>query len=211
MGVPRWHWGEPVAPLAELLAGGGFLAIPTESSYGLAADPRSAAGVAAIARCKGRAADKALPVVAASEEQLVALGADLGAREVRCLVGLWPAALSVAVPLRRPLPAAGPGGTLAVRLPDHARLRRLLGQLGGALTATSANRAGEPPILDPDELVPLLEGLPAAIVDDGRLPGGEPSTLVAVREGRLAILRAGRYPSHRLEEVFRSVCGNLRG
>jgi len=208
MDALRWHWGESVAPLAAVLDGGGFLAIPTESSYGLAADPRSAAGVAAIVRCKGRAAGKAMPVVAADENQLVALGVELETAAVRCLARLWPAALSLVVPLARPLPAAGAEGTLAVRLPAHENLRRLLAALGHALTATSANREGEPPIVDPDALVPLLAGFPSAIVDDGGLPGGEPSTLVAVREGRLAILRPGRYPSQRLEQLFRSLCGN---
>jgi L-threonylcarbamoyladenylate synthase len=187
-----------VAPLSALLDAGGFLAIPTESSYGLAADPRSAAGVAAVFACKGRAAEKSLAVVAA----------DLDAPAVRRLTELWPAALTVVVPLRRPLAATGEDATLAVRLPAHENLRRLLGELGRPLTATSANRAGEPPILDPEALEPLLEGFPAAIVDDGVLPGGAPSTLVAVADGRLAILRAGRYPSQRLGEVFRSDCGN---
>ncbi len=197
-----------MAPLSALLDAGGFLAIPTESSYGLAADPRSAAGVAAVFACKGRAAEKSLAVVAADERQLAALGADLDAPAVRRLTELWPAALTVVVPLRRPLAATGEDATLAVRLPAHENLRRLLGELGRPLTATSANRAGEPPILDPEALEPLLEGFPAAIVDDGVLPGGAPSTQVAVADGRLAILRAGRYPSQRLGEVFRSDCGN---
>ncbi len=208
MSVPRWHWGDPVSPLAALLDAGGFLAIPTESSYGLGADPRSAAGVAAIARCKGRSTTKSLPVVAADQRQLVALGVDLEAPGIPALAALWPAALTIVAPLRGPLAAAGEAETLAVRLPGHAGLRRLLGELGRPLTATSANRSGEPPVLDPEALEALLEGFPAFVVDDGVLPGGPPSTLVAVARGRLAVLRAGRYPSQRLDAVFRNDCGN---
>ncbi len=208
MTVPHWRWGDPVAPLARLLDVGGFLAIPTESSYGLGADPRSEAGVAAVFRCKGRSAGKSLPVVAADERQLAELGVALETPGLRRLARLWPAALTVALPLRGTLAAAAGEATLAVRLPAHAGLRRLLADLGRPLTATSANRAGAPPILDPEALEPLLSGFPATIVDDGVLPGGAPSTLVALDGGRLAILRAGRYPSRRLEEVFRSDCGN---
>ena len=59
---------------AELLAAGGVLAVPTESSYGLGVDPRDAQGIEAIYRLKGRERGKALPVVAADVAQLLALG-----------------------------------------------------------------------------------------------------------------------------------------
>lgn len=198
--VARWRWGEPLQALVERLDAGGFLAIPTESSYGLAADPTSAAGVEAVFRCKGRPPDQALPVVAADREQLEALGVDLSAPLLRRLAALWPAPLSLVAPLSRPLPAAAGGKSLAVRVPAHAGLRDLLSRLGRPLTATSANRSGEPPVLDPDLLVDLLRGSPATIVDAGRLPGGPPSTIVAPRGGRLAILRPGGYPSSRLAD-----------
>src|SRR4030095_1998211 len=77
--TPTWHWGDPIAPLRDLLRRGGVLAIPTESSYGLAADPRNPAGVEAIYRIKGRETGKALPVVVAGREQLAPLGIRLGA------------------------------------------------------------------------------------------------------------------------------------
>ena len=64
--LPRFAPGEDVEPLRALLARGGVVAIPTESSYGLAADPRSAVGVEAIYRVKERERGKALLVVASS-------------------------------------------------------------------------------------------------------------------------------------------------
>ncbi|HVR99302.1 MAG TPA: Sua5/YciO/YrdC/YwlC family protein, partial [Thermoanaerobaculia bacterium] len=63
--APLWRWGDPVGPLSELLARGGVLAIPTESSYGLGADPWNPAGVETIYRLKGRERGKPLPVVVA--------------------------------------------------------------------------------------------------------------------------------------------------
>lgn len=209
-----WHWGDPVAPLRALLARGGVLAFPTESSYGLGADPRNPAGVEAIYRIKVREAGKPLPVVVSGREQLADLGVDPNLYIVECLLEHWPAPLSGVLPITRPsrlLPASAGTGTLAVRVPDHERLRGLLAEIGHGLTATSANRSGEEPVLDPAEAARMLAGQDAVVVDGGVLPGGPPSTLVAIEGERLVVLRAGRFPAERLMETFaRSSRGESR-
>jgi L-threonylcarbamoyladenylate synthase len=210
--APLWSWGDPVEPLAAWIARGGVLAIPTESSYGLAVDPGNPEAVARVYRVKGRDAGKPLPVVAAGVEQLARLGVDPEDPEVApalaVLARLWPAPLTAVLPLTlprtRPLPAAAGGATVAVRVPAHEGLRRLLAALGMPLTATSANPAGGAPVLDPEAAAALLAGEDAAVVDGGRLPGGPPSTLVAWRPGpgaaggHFEVLRAGAFPAERL-------------
>ena len=204
--TPLWRWGDPVAPLRALLARGGVLAIPTESSYGLGADPRNAAGVEAVYRIKDRERGKPLPVVVAGVEELARLGIHLGidpeVNIVKRLSTLWPGPLTVVLPWvlpgDQPLPAAAGERTLAVRVPGHERLRELLAALGHGLTATSANRSGGEPVLDPAELPELLAGEDAMIVDGGVLPGGPPSTLVAIRGEGLVVLRPGKFPAERL-------------
>jgi L-threonylcarbamoyladenylate synthase len=119
---------------------------------------------------------------------------------VKRLFAFWPAPLTAVLPVARPLPASAGTRTLAVRVPDHDRLRELLAALGHGLTATSANRSGEEPIVDPVGLDELLAGEDAMVVDGGRLAGGAPSTLVAIEGDRLVVLRAGRFPVERLEE-----------
>jgi L-threonylcarbamoyladenylate synthase len=200
-----WCWDESLDLIRETLAAGGMLAVPTESSYALAVDPRSAEGVESVYRFKGRSGGKPLPVVAGTFEHLTMLGIDTDEPELRILASLWPAPLSVAIPIRQPLPASGPSGSLAVRIPDHPRLVELLTRLRSPLTATSANSSGEAPICDPVDLARKLVGWRALIVDDGPLPGGPPSTMVALGPAGLEILRAGRYPvaelRRRLEEL----------
>lgn len=207
-----WRWGEPVAPLTLRLRRGGVLAIPTESSYGLAVDPRNPIGVAAVLRIKGDRSGRPLPVVVAGVEQLAVLGIDpdlpILARLRRC----WPGPLTAVLPIRRPLPAALGGSTLAVRVPGHPRLRRLLAALGTPLTATSANRSGGTPALEPAAAAALLAGRDAAVVDDGPLAGGLPSTLIAFPAGAAEraigspppyeILRPGAFPLEALAAVF---------
>jgi len=200
-----WHWLDPVEPVRELLAGGGLVVIPTESSYGLAVDPRNRRGVEAVYAIKGREAGKPLPVVAADREQLVALGVDPDLPQLALALQVWPAALSVVLPIREPLAATAGQSTLAARIPAHAALRSWLGRLGSAVTATSANLSGEPPVLDPSQLGGILQertlqGRWALVIDDGVLPGGPPSTLVEWRstEARPRILRAGAFAVERL-------------
>jgi L-threonylcarbamoyladenylate synthase len=199
--IPVWRWGDPVAPLRALLARGGVLAIPTESSYGLGVDPRSAKGVETVYRIKSRERGKPLPVVVAGRAQLAGLGIDPDLNIVVRLAAFWPGALSVVLPAP-PLPAAAGTGSLAVRVPGHDGLRELLAALGHGLTATSANPSGGEPVLDPAELPGLLAGEDATIVDGGVLPGGPPSTLVAIEEDGLVVLRPGRFPADRLIAEF---------
>jgi L-threonylcarbamoyladenylate synthase len=194
----RWRFGDDLGPLRDLLARGGVLAVPTESSYGLAADPRSAAGVEAIYRIKSRERGKPLPVVAADLAQIASLGIDVDEEACRLAAGVWPAPLSVLLPIASPLPAAAGEPALAVRIPDHALLRDLLRDLGTPLTATSANLSGEPPLLAPDAVAGLLADHDALVVDGGVLAGGPPSTLAAWTGSEWRVLREGRFSKMRL-------------
>lgn len=189
-----WPWDGEINDLRRALAAGRVLAIPTESSYGLAADPRSGAGVDAVYRLKERERGKPLPVVAASLEQAVALGIEPD-RAVRLAQAHWPAALTVVAPLRpgASVPAAAGGATLAVRVPAHERLRGLLRALGHPLTATSANRSGAPPICEPAALEPILGNAGAVVVGGEPVPGGLPSTVVTWTSAGLRVLRRGRF------------------
>jgi L-threonylcarbamoyladenylate synthase len=181
--------------LLPLLDRGGVLAIPTESSYGLAADPWNPEGIARIYALKGRDAARALPVVAADRAQVAALGVDLDRPDLALLARawdlLWPGPVTVVLPVVGALPAAAPDATVAVRIPAHEGLRRLLAELGRPLTATSANRSGEPPVVEPAAAARLLAGTDGAVVDGGRLAGGAPSTVIRLAGGRVEVLREG--------------------
>lgn len=198
--VPVWRWGESIEPLLAVVARGGLLGIPTGSSYGLAVDPCNREAVESVFDVKDRPAGKPLPVVLGELDQLRWLGGDPSSPTIRRLSRVWPGPLTVIVPVRAGLPVA-PDATLGVRIPGHERLRRLLLEMGRPLTATSANRSGEQPLLETAPLAELLAGRDAMIVGDGTLPGGEPSTIVRVDGDRLTLLRRGRYPLSRLRQL----------
>jgi L-threonylcarbamoyladenylate synthase len=184
--LPRWRWDGPLEVPREVLARGGVLVIPTESSYGLAVDPRDARGVAAIYRLKERERGKPLPVVIGSIDQLELLEVEERDGLLEHFAGLWPAPLSLVLPTRRDWPAGAGSRSLAVRIPALPALRRLLRDLGHPLTATSANAAGEAPILDANDLDRWLSGRDALLLqaaEGGRLCGGPPSTVISAQPG----------------------------
>lgn len=187
-----WRWGDRVRVLREVVDRGGVLVIPTESSYALAADPCNQEGVAAVFRMKRRAADQPLPVIVSGFEMMAALGLEVPVDGLGGLERAWPGALSILLRCTCEIPAAAGSDHLAVRVPGHERLAALLRDLGCALTATSANLSGMPPLVEVNGAFELVEGEDAMIVDDGRLPGGAPSTLVSLGPGRPIVVREGR-------------------
>lgn len=201
--LPSWRFGEPHEVPRRAVERGAVLAIPTESSYGLAVDPRNRQAVEAVYRLKERDAGKPLPVVVAAAADTALLGVDPRCRELARAAACWPAPLTAVLPLADgapELPAAAGGPTVAVRVPAHEELRDLLAAVG-PLTATSANPSGGAPIVDPAQLAALGDGggVELLLVDGGVLPGGPPSTLVAfTADGAVEVLRAGPFDAGRL-------------
>jgi L-threonylcarbamoyladenylate synthase len=167
---------------------GGVLLLPTESFYGLGADPWSKTAVERIFSMKVRPAELGLPVLCADWQQVEALVEVPDVFRIK-LTRLWPAALTVVLPTVGDIPAAR-SGTLAVRIPDHPELRALLYRLG-PLTGTSANRLGEPPSTTVDGAVATLADTPDLALDAGATAGGKTSTLVDLSRGEPEILRPG--------------------
>ena len=170
------------------VAQGGVLLLPTESFYGLGSDPWSEMGVARIFTLKERPEELGLPVLCADWQQLESLVVVPETFRVK-LARLWPAALTVVLPTVDDVSAAR-GGTLAVRIPGHTELRALLYRIG-PLTATSANRHGDPPSTTVDGALASLAEAPDLALDGGATAGGEVSTLVDLSRGEPEILRPG--------------------
>ena len=179
---------EAVEAARAAVAQGGVLLLPTESFYGLGADPWSETGVARIFTLKDRPAELGLPVLCADWQQLESLVVVPETYRVK-LARIWPAALTVVLPTVAKVPAAR-SGTLAVRIPGHAELRALLYRLG-PLTATSANRHGDHPFTAVDSALASLVEAPDLVLDAGATAGGRPSTLVDLSRGEPEILRPG--------------------
>ncbi len=185
---------DPLSEAAQALAAGEVVCIPTESTYGLAADIRSAPGLARLDAIKqGRPADAPYPLIAPDLEAARALARVWPAAAEALARRHWPGPLTLVVPARADLPAAvvGPGGGVGVRLSSHPLAAALARQVGAPITATSANRASFPPATRVDEARAVF-GAELARYLDGGTCDGTPSTVVAVDEaGAVRVIRRG--------------------
>lgn len=200
----RENAGE-VRAVAASLREGAIAAYPTETFYALGAAAFSRKAVARIYSLKGRAAGKALSVIVPDLDMVRDVAASLPPGFIALAGELWPGPLTLVLPAAPAVPGflAGPGRTIAVRIPPPPWLRALVRELGEPLTATSANRAGEKETADPDEVSALFGGRIDLLVDGGPTPGGLPSTIVDLCGARPRILRQGAIPEARIEALLR--------
>lgn len=177
---------------AAALARGEVVCLPTESSYGLAADLRTA-GVARITAMKGgRPAHSPFPLVAGDAATARALARVWPDAAERLAARHWPGPLTLVVPARDGLPpeVIGPDGGVGVRVSSHPLAAALARAVGAPITATSANRSGQPPATTLAEARAAF-GDEVAVYLDGGVCAGTPSTVVAVDESGLRIIRPG--------------------
>lgn len=180
-----------LARLVGLLRAGGVVAAPTETLVGLLADARNPAAVLEVCRLKGRGTDHPIgllvPDVAALEGWVEEFPAQARALAER----YWPGPLSVVLRARAGLvPALVRDGTVSIRVPGASAALEIVRAFGSPLTATSANKTGEPSASTADEVRAVFGDELAAIVG-GSAPGGPPSTVVDATGAELRVLRRG--------------------
>lgn len=189
-----------------ILRGGGLVALPTETVYGLAARADDAAAVAGIYRAKGRPDFNPLIVHVAGIEQAATL-ADMDERALALAAAFWPGPLTMVLPRRADagLAAAVSAGlpTVALRSAAHPAMRKVLERSGLALAAPSANRSGA---VSPTSAAHVAASLGAnvdLIIDGGPCRAGLESTIVALREGGLwQVLRPGPVTAAQIGQVL---------
>ena len=182
---------------------GGLVVFPTDTVYGLAADPFNRQAVARLFDVKGRAASKAIAVLVGGADQLNQVTQSLNEPANRLVAHYWPGALTIVVPRHPDLPAelsAYP--TVGVRMPDHSFALNLL-RSTGPLATTSANRSGGPNAVTAQEVQAQLGSAVDLILDGGPCPGGVPSTVVDCTGPDIRVLRQGAIPADEIERLFR--------
>ena len=191
--------------VAEVVKRGGLVVYPTDTLYGLGADPFNREAVLRVYRAKGRPLDRPLPVLVSSleaAERLVVFTPE--AR--RLAERFWPGALTLVLPLRGdagvPRELHAGTGRLAVRMPGHPVALRLIEEAGGALTGTSANRHREPPPRTALEALQQLGQAVDIVIDSGPAPRGEPSTIVDLSGGEPLLIRRGAVAPEEIESVL---------
>ncbi len=175
------------------LRDGGIVCFPTESSYGLAVDPRNESALASLTALKGRAASAPFALIAGNMAQAKQCTKPWPLAAESLSEQHWPGALTLILPPAAEVGAAciGPSGGVGLRVSSLEIARDLALGLGYAITATSANPSGEPGAQTCEGAKGYFGSGVAAYLDGG-LCSGQPSTLVDFGpEGVVQVLREG--------------------
>lgn len=192
------------ARAVDVLRGGGLVALPTDTVYGIGVALDAPGGIERLFAAKRRPPEKGIVLLLADIGQASEIGrltpaaAALGA-------ACWPGGLTVIVPQRPDvtLPGALTGGapTIGLRVPDHAAPRALARELG-PVPVTSANLSGLPEARDAAAILEQFGDAVELVLDGGPAGGGPPSTVVDCTGEVAAILRTGAVARGRIADVL---------
>jgi L-threonylcarbamoyladenylate synthase len=185
---------EAIAEAARLIRDGWPVAVPTETVYGLAADATNGEAVARIYEAKGRPSFN--PLIVHVQDLAQARGiAAVDEKAMELARKYWPGPLTLVLPLSPGAPIASlvTAGlpTVALRAPEHPAMRELLAATGRPLAAPSANASGRISPTRAEHVVDSLNNRIPLVVDGGPTVHGLESTIVAVSESGLRLLRPG--------------------
>lgn len=170
---------------------GQVVGLPTDTVYGIGADPFNLDAVARLYELKDRPHDKPVGVLVGTVEQADQIG-DLSGEAATLARRHWPGALTLVV-APKVVMADWVGDqqrrTVGIRVPDHDVARNLL-EMSGPLAVTSANRSGGKEAMNDREARDVF-GDRVAVYLEGESPGGEASTVVDATGPRLTVIRQG--------------------
>ena len=186
----------------EILARGELVAFPTDTVYGLGADAFNDQAVRNLYLAKSRSLEKAIPVLVANLEQFVDIVDRTTLPAMRLVEQFWPGPLTIVLRHASDLAdSISAYGTVGVRIPDHPIAQELI-RAAGPLAVTSANRSGDPEASTAEEIETNMGAQVDLIVDGGRTPGGQPSTVVDCTQDPPRILRVGPISEEEIHSVL---------
>ncbi|HEV2231603.1 MAG TPA: L-threonylcarbamoyladenylate synthase [Thermoplasmata archaeon] len=174
---------------------GGLIVYPTDTVYGLGADPFQEKAVDRLLTAKERPRDQGLSIVVADIPDVFQFGERTSIAEAFCTKNLpGPYTVVLSATPHAPRPVMSRDGKVAIRIPDHP-IPRLLAKAIGPLTATSANRHGRPAPATYEAVLEELGDRVDLYIDGGPTPLGGESTVVDLSGSRPKILRQGVTPA----------------
>jgi len=183
----------------EILSQGGLVAFPTDTVYGLGANAFNPQAINRIYAVKNRPREKAIPVLLGDVSDLEKVTPPINKLAQQLVDEFWPGPLTLILPAGKNLPPQlSPYPSVGVRIPAHAVVCILL-RGSGPLAVTSANISGQNSPRTAQEVQEQLGGRIELILDGGRTPGGESSTVVDCASSEIRILREGPIS---LEEIL---------
>jgi L-threonylcarbamoyladenylate synthase len=188
----------------EALREGHIILYPTETFYGLAADPFSPVAMERLFSLKGREAAKTVALIAPDAASAFALASVVPASARRLADRFWPGPLTLVLPARGGLHHSliGPNGGVGVRVSPHPIASALAGAFGHPITATSANLSGQLPATTLTAGRASFGDLVTVYLDGGELTATSPSTVIACDRSGWRMIREGAISEDQITAVL---------
>jgi L-threonylcarbamoyladenylate synthase len=189
---------------------GELVVLPTDTVYGIGADAFDPAAVRGLLAAKGRGREMPPPVLVSAATTLDALAVRVPAYARALVEAFWPGPLTLVCHQQSSLQwdLGDTRGTVAVRMPDHGVALEIL-ERTGPLAVSSANKSGMPAATDADQAVEMLGDSVAVVVDAGKSPGGEASTIIDCTGDEGRVLRRGALSLDQLNAVLEPLGATL--
>jgi tRNA threonylcarbamoyl adenosine modification protein (Sua5/YciO/YrdC/YwlC family) len=189
---------------ASFIQRGEVVGIPTDTFYGLAADPFNLAAVEQIYRIKGRPEARALPILVNSVEQAVTLARELPESFLALAEKFWPGALTLVVDAthKLPLKVTANTGRVALRWPNSKVACAVIAATASPVTGTSANVSGFPACSSGAQVNRQLGDRLPLILDAGETGATLASTIVELRGEAWKVLREGSVSESEIRQAL---------
>lgn len=187
-----------------VLKGGGVVAFPTDTFYGLAVDPFNPLALNHLFSLKQRDISKPILTLVEDRESLLSLVQEIPVAYESIMEEFWPGPLTLIFQAKVNLPTLLTAGTstVGVRQSSHPFARQLLRAYGQPVTATSANVSGQAPAADAYEVKAQFGTKIEMVFDGGKSPGILGSTIIGLAENKLTFIREGMIPFADIIRVF---------
>ena len=196
--------GQNIDEALALLQGGQVIAVPTETVYGLAADPLSEQAILRLFELKQRPPDVPLSLLLSSAKQLDRWALDIPESADKLAAQFWPGPLTIVLKKRHHIPdiVTAERATVGLRVPDHPLTLELLERYGSALACTSANLHGGESAGSAAEVQATFGDALKLVLDGGPSSLGIASTVIDLTSEPGVVLRRGSLALHELEDAL---------
>ena len=201
---------DPLAPAVEAFRKGAIIAYPTETFYGLGADPFNEKAVSRLFLLKKRPPDKPVSIIIKDRTMLEDMVEEIPRVSEGLMKKYWPGPLSIIFRAKGLSAALTAGkGKIALRISSNPIAQRLVSELSSPITATSANPSGKPPAASGADVINYFDGGIDVLIDAGELfsKTKKGSTIIDVTENKIVIIREGEIPAKELAKGLKRPSG----
>jgi L-threonylcarbamoyladenylate synthase len=187
----------------DIILGGGLIAFPTDTTYGLGVNPFDDKAVKRVFELKQRDPKKALIILISDKQQIDQLAVDISPTALKLIEQFWPGPLTLIFKTSAEIASfkIGESSKIGIRLPQSPIAQALIQLAKIPVTASSANPSGQPSSLTAQQVLHYFGKQVDFVIDGGPASSQRESTVLDVTTDPPKLIRAGAISLERIKAV----------